>query len=122
MDLVTVIGGVAAFCTTVSYFPQLRKCWQTGHTGDLSLIMFSVLGIGVALWIVYGLMKSDVIIILANAVSLALLLASFTSSCVKRGANECSFADLRLPRRGWRPSGTYRRHLPCSVPQVGPRH
>jgi MtN3 and saliva related transmembrane protein len=52
----------------------LRKCWQTDHTGDLSLTMFSVLGAGVALWIVYGLMKSDVIIIFANAVSLALLL------------------------------------------------
>jgi len=30
-------GGVAALCTTVSYFPQLKKCWQTGETGDLSL-------------------------------------------------------------------------------------
>lgn len=74
MDLVTATGALAAFCTTVSYFPQLRKCWQTGHTGDLSLTMFSVLGVGVALWIIYGLMKSDMIIIGANAVSLALLL------------------------------------------------
>ena len=74
MDLVTAIGGVAAFCMTISYVPQLRKCWQTGHTGDLSLTMFSVLGAGVALWIVYGLLKSDVILIFANAVSLALLL------------------------------------------------
>ena len=74
MDLMTAVGGVAAFCTTVSYFPQLRKCWQTGHTGDLSLVMFLVLAAGVALWIVYGLMKSDLVIILANAVSLVLLL------------------------------------------------
>jgi MtN3 and saliva related transmembrane protein len=74
MDLVTAVGGVAAFCTTVSYFPQLRKCWQTGQTGDLSLMMFSVLAAGVALWIVYGLLKSDIVIIAANAISLALLL------------------------------------------------
>ena len=95
MDLVTVVGGVAAFCTTVSYFPQLRKCWQTGHTGDLSLTMFSVLGVGVALWIVYGLMKSDVIIILANAVSLALLLGILYFKLRElRGGNECSTAVL----------------------------
>ena len=74
MDLVTVVGGIAAFCTTVSYFPQLRKCWQTGHTGDLSLWMFSVLATGVALWVVYGVLKADVVIIAANAVSLGLLL------------------------------------------------
>ena len=50
MDLVTAVGGVAAVCTTVSYFPQLKKCWQTGHTGDLSLRMLSILAAGIAMW------------------------------------------------------------------------
>jgi len=36
--------------------------------------MFAALSAGVALWVVYGFLKSDVVIILANAVSLALLL------------------------------------------------
>jgi MtN3 and saliva related transmembrane protein len=75
MDLVTAVGGVAAFCTTTSYFPQLLKCWQTGHTGDLSLRMFLVLAAGVTRWIAYGVLKSDPVIVLANAVSLALLMA-----------------------------------------------
>jgi MtN3 and saliva related transmembrane protein len=73
MDSITAVGGVAAFCTTVSYFPQLRKCWQTGQSDDLSLRMLLVLWLGVALWIVYGIMKVDWIIIAANSVSLALL-------------------------------------------------
>jgi MtN3 and saliva related transmembrane protein len=75
MDLLTAVGGVAAFCTTVSYFPQLLKCWQTGHAGDLSLRMFLVLSAGIALWIVYGILKSDPVIIIANTASLILLLA-----------------------------------------------
>ena len=74
MDLVTAVGGVAAVCTTVSYFPQLKKCWQTGHTGDLSLRMLSILAAGIAMWTLYGVLKSDLVIIVANAVSLALLL------------------------------------------------
>jgi MtN3 and saliva related transmembrane protein len=74
MDFITAVGGVAAFCTTVSYFPQLKKCWQTGHTGDLSLRMLSILATGIAMWTVYGVLKSDIVIIIANAVSLALLL------------------------------------------------
>jgi MtN3 and saliva related transmembrane protein len=73
MDFTTLIGLVAAFCTTASYYPQLKKCWQSGQTGDLSLTMFATLATGVALWIVYGILKSDMVIILANAVSLALL-------------------------------------------------
>src|SRR6476659_6597171 len=67
MDLVTAVGGVAAFCTTVSYFPQLKKSWQTGHSGDLSLRMLSILAIGIAMWTVYGALKPDIVIIIANA-------------------------------------------------------
>lgn len=73
MDQATIIGGVAAMCTTASYFPQLKKCWETGEAEDLSLHMFSVLSCGIALWIAYGVMKGDWIIIVANSVSLACL-------------------------------------------------
>ena len=74
MDFTTTIGLVAAICTTASYYPQLRKCWETGSAGDLSLKMFLTLAAGVALWVVYGFLKSDIVIIIANAVSFALLL------------------------------------------------
>jgi MtN3 and saliva related transmembrane protein len=71
--MVTVIGLVAAFCTTVSYIPQIRKIWATGETHDISLRMFLILAAGIALWVVYGVLKADVVIILANSVSLAFL-------------------------------------------------
>jgi MtN3 and saliva related transmembrane protein len=72
-SLETMIGLAAAFCTTASYVPQVRKCWQTGSTGDLSLKMLAILATGIGLWVLYGLMRSDLVIIAANAVSLALL-------------------------------------------------
>jgi MtN3 and saliva related transmembrane protein len=74
MDATTIVGLAAAFCTTVSYYPQLKKCWDTGSAGDLSLKMFLTLSAGVALWAVYGFMRSDVVIIIANSISLALLM------------------------------------------------
>ncbi|MET0669668.1 MAG: PQ-loop domain-containing transporter [Xanthobacteraceae bacterium] len=46
VNFTTVVGLLAAFCTTVSYIPQLKKCWDTGSADDLSL--------KIALWIVYG--------------------------------------------------------------------
>ena len=73
MDLTTAVGLFAAFCTTVSYVPQLKKCWETGSAGDLSLKMFSILATGVALWVAYGVLKSDYVIILANTISLLFL-------------------------------------------------
>ena len=74
MDLTTLIGLLAAFCTTASYYPQLKKCWATGSAGDLSSKTFITLSAGVGLWVVYGFLKNDFVIIIANAVSLALLM------------------------------------------------
>jgi MtN3 and saliva related transmembrane protein len=71
--LETAIGTAAAICTTISYIPQLRKCWATGETGDLSLKMLLLLAAGLALWLVYGALKGDFVIIVANGISLTLL-------------------------------------------------
>lgn len=70
LSLETLIGFAAAVGTTFSHLPQVLKCWKTGATGDLSLKMFLMLFSGVSLWVVYGFMKGDMVIIAANAVSL----------------------------------------------------
>ena len=70
-----MVGTAAAILTTASNIPQLKKCWQTGSAGDLSLKMLISLASGVALWIGYGVLKDDLVIICANVVSLALVLA-----------------------------------------------
>lgn len=65
MDFTTLIGLVAAFCTTVSYYPA-KEMLGDGFGGDLSLKMFLTLAAGVALWVVDGLLKSDIVIITAR--------------------------------------------------------
>jgi len=75
MSLATVIGLVAAFCTTISYIPQIRKIWGSDETHDISLKMFLILTTGIALWVLYGVLQKDAVIILANSVSLAFLCA-----------------------------------------------
>jgi MtN3 and saliva related transmembrane protein len=74
MTFTSVIGLLAAFCTTISYVPQLKKCWDTGSAGDLSFKMFSTLAAGIALWVAYGILQGDMVIILANSVSFLLLM------------------------------------------------
>ena len=77
MMTTTLIGLVAATCTTASYVPQLKKCWDTGRAEDLSKKMILTLGLGIALWVVYGFARGDVVIILANGISFLLLLGIF---------------------------------------------
>jgi MtN3 and saliva related transmembrane protein len=53
--------------------PQVIKTWRTGSTSDISLGTFAALTFGVALWVVYSILRSDLALFLANAVSLALV-------------------------------------------------
>jgi MtN3 and saliva related transmembrane protein len=69
----TVVGLAAAICTTGANLPQLKKAWSTGQTDDISLNMLLVLSCGLALWVVYGVLKGDIVIILANGISLTLI-------------------------------------------------
>jgi len=69
----TVVGLAAAACTTAANLPQVKKAWTTGQTDDISLKMLLLFACGVALWVAYGVLQKDIIIILANGISFALL-------------------------------------------------
>jgi MtN3 and saliva related transmembrane protein len=72
MNLVSVIGTAAACCTTGAYIPQVVKTWRTRSAADISSHMFAIMALGTALWLAYGLFKTDWAIIGANTVSLLL--------------------------------------------------
>jgi MtN3 and saliva related transmembrane protein len=71
-SLMPWIGVAAATLTSLSYIPQVRKAWPRGATADLSLTMLAVLSAGLLLWIGYGLLKGDWVIVAANGVGAAL--------------------------------------------------
>ena len=73
--IATVIGLTAAVCTTAANLPQLKKAWVTGQTDDLSLKTLLLFGSGLVLWIIYGVLQKDVVIMLANGISLLILSA-----------------------------------------------
>ncbi len=72
MEYVDLIGYAAAFCTTAAYVPQVVRVWRTCSTKDISMRMFLILATGLALWAVFGVLKGEMPIIVANVVSLAL--------------------------------------------------
>jgi MtN3 and saliva related transmembrane protein len=75
MQIITVLGLTAGTLTTLSFVPQVHKAWRTRRCDDLSWGMLLVFALGVFLWLVYGLILREAPIFLANAVTLALLLA-----------------------------------------------
>lgn len=69
MNTFTIIGLVAATCTTISFLPQAIQIIKTKNTKDLSLAMYLLFIVGVFLWLVYGVMISDAPVIIANAIT-----------------------------------------------------
>lgn len=65
-NLASYIGGAAALLASLSYLPQVRKAWSPGSTKDLSSRMLTALTTGLLLWVVYGIIKGDWVIIVAN--------------------------------------------------------
>ena len=71
MDWITILGLTAATCTTASFVPQAIKTIRTKQTKDLSLGMYSLITIGVLLWLIYGIIIGDLPIIVANAITIS---------------------------------------------------
>lgn len=67
-----LIGYCAAALTTLSFLPQAWLTFRTRDVRGISLGMYSVFTIGVALWLLYGVLMGAWPIVLANAVTLGL--------------------------------------------------
>jgi len=70
MNSITIIGLIAAACTTFSFLPQAIKVIKTKQTKDLSLGMYSIFTLGVLLWLIYGIFVKDIPLIIANIITL----------------------------------------------------
>ena len=73
IDQNEIIGLIAAVCTTFAFIPQVMKVWKTKQIKDLSLRMYSIMFIGIILWLVYGIRIDSLSIIMANVVTATLV-------------------------------------------------
>ena len=71
----TILGLIAGTLTTLSFLPQVIRTLRTRHAGDLSAAWLVTFGVGVASWCAYGILRSDVAIIVTNATTFALVMA-----------------------------------------------
>ena len=79
MSFTSSIGFLAAILTTSAFIPQAYKTIRTRNTKGLSLFMYLIFSVGVALWLVYGISIGDYPVMVANAVTLlfALVILGF---------------------------------------------
>ena len=67
-----LFGYPAAFLTTVAFIPQAWKSWRTRDLSGISLPMYALFTLGVALWLAYGIAIGSAPVITANGITLVL--------------------------------------------------
>ena len=75
IDSIEVLGLIAACLTTYAFLPQVYKTWKTKNVSAFSLPTFSLFFVGIVFWLVYGILKESLSMILANTITMVL---SFT--------------------------------------------
>jgi MtN3 and saliva related transmembrane protein len=74
MEWIDYVGLFGAFLSAITFVPQVFKAWQSKSTGDLSIWMILILIGNVSTWLLYGIVKDDFAIIVANSIILGLSL------------------------------------------------
>ena len=71
---ITILGLAAAAGTTGAWLPQVWRTMKTRSAEDFSWNYLRLFASGVFLWMVYGVLRRDVAIIVANAITFVLVL------------------------------------------------
>jgi MtN3 and saliva related transmembrane protein len=67
-----LVGYAAGFLATAAFVPQVAKTFKARSARDISLGMYVLFCLGVALWLVYGLLIASWPVIVSNTVTLVL--------------------------------------------------
>lgn len=72
MSGVDMLGYAAGFLTATTFLPQVVKTWKEKSAKDISLFMFIIAFVNEIMWLVWGAMIDNWVIILTNAIMLVM--------------------------------------------------
>lgn len=72
MNDVLILGYTASAVTVFTFLPQVIKTWREKSAKNVSLLMFVIAIANEILWIAYGIMRDDMVIILTNVIMMCM--------------------------------------------------
>lgn len=74
MTGVDILGYSAGAITSLTFLPQVIKTWKVKSAKDISLLMFVIAAVNEVMWIIYGAMLDNWVIMLTNIIVLSMAL------------------------------------------------
>ena len=75
MQASDLLGYLAGTLTTAALVPQVWRTFRTKDVSGISLRMYTIFTIGIAVWLAYGFLLQETPMLVANSVSLVLACA-----------------------------------------------
>jgi MtN3 and saliva related transmembrane protein len=72
MTSLDILGLIATCCSTSSFVPQVWRTWKTRDVSGISLSTYAIITVGLALWLVYGILRNDLPLIVGNSIMVVL--------------------------------------------------
>jgi MtN3 and saliva related transmembrane protein len=72
MEFTDLLGYVAGALTTIAFVPQAWRTFRTKDVSGISLRMYCIFTLGIAVWLAYGIVLKETPMMVANSVSLVL--------------------------------------------------
>jgi MtN3 and saliva related transmembrane protein len=76
MDLLQTLALISGTVAAVAGLPQIFRLLKRKSSNDISISMYFILGMTMSIWIFYGFDRNDFAIILPNAISLCMVIAT----------------------------------------------
>ena len=73
MDWVEGIGLFAGFLGVLGWYPQVKRVWIDKIADGISVPTFVVISISLSLWLLYGILKNSIAIVVANVFALIMI-------------------------------------------------
>jgi MtN3 and saliva related transmembrane protein len=68
MDWTEVLGHVGSALSSITFMPQVYQAWKTKSVGDLNLAMMFIVFFSTIIWLVYGIGRGLLPVIICNAI------------------------------------------------------
>ena len=72
---IEAIGLFAGVLGIIAWIPQIREVWIHNRHDGISIATFSVVTIALGLWLIYGILVDSIAMIVANIMTLGVILA-----------------------------------------------
>jgi MtN3 and saliva related transmembrane protein len=79
VDLIEIIGLTGSILSSITFMPQVYQTWKTRSVKDLNIYMLLIVFSSTLIWIVYGVSRGLLPVIICNSIIslLSLLLIGF---------------------------------------------